>query len=67
MNGVTTVGGPGGVREATDEVRRSVGLWVTSRDTSCVEGVGGLLAFFPLLPKKLYSEYLRVKIVTLKS
>ena len=62
MNGVTTNGGPGAVREVTDEVRRSVGLCVTSPVTYLMWRVSeGYWHFLPLSPKKLYSEYERVK------
>jgi len=52
MNGVTAKCGRESVWEATNEVRRSMGLCVTSPATSCVEGVGGILAFFSIVAKK---------------
>ena len=61
MNGLTAKCVREVVQEATNEVQRSMGLCVTSPATFCVEGVGGILAFFPSSPKKLYSEYVRVK------
>ena len=53
MNGVTGKCGREGVREATNEVQRSMGLCVRSPATSCVEGVGGILAFFSIVAKKV--------------
>ncbi len=53
MNGVTMKSDREGVRQATNEAQRSMGLCVMSPATSCVKGVGGILDFFFIVAKNV--------------